>query len=101
LLAGFRELERLHPPEPHWYLAFAGVDPARQGKGIGDALLQPVLAEADRAGLLCYLETPFPRTHAFYQRLGFKTSSTVRPFLGARPLDIMIREPRPLTAQTE
>jgi ribosomal protein S18 acetylase RimI-like enzyme len=95
LFAGFRELERHHPPEPHWYLAFAGVHPARQGAGIGDALLQPAVAEADRAGVLCYLETPFPRTHAFYQRLGFEIASTSRPFPSARPLDIMIRKPRP------
>jgi hypothetical protein len=68
---------------------------SRQGAGIGDALLQPAVAEADRAGVLCYLETPFPRTHAFYQRLGFEIASTSRPFPSARPLDIMIRKPRP------
>jgi ribosomal protein S18 acetylase RimI-like enzyme len=101
LFAGFRELERLHPSEEHWYLAFAGVDPSRQGEGIGDSLLRPVLAQADRDGVFCYLETPFPRTHAFYRRLGFEIISTEQPFVDARPLDIMIREPRPLDAQTQ
>ena len=101
LFAGFRELERLHPAEPHWYLAFAGVDPSRRGEGIGASLLQPVLAQADRDGVPCYLETPFPRTRVFYRRLGFEIISTERPFVDARPLDIMTRKPRPLDAQTE
>lgn len=101
LFAGFRELERLHPAEAHWHLAFAGVDPLRQGEGIGASLLQPVIARADRDGVLCYLETPFPRTRAFYRRLGFEIISTQRPFVDARPLDIMTRKPRPLDAQTE
>jgi ribosomal protein S18 acetylase RimI-like enzyme len=47
LLAGFRSMERLRPPQPHWYLAFAAVEPALQGQGIGDALLRPVLQQAD------------------------------------------------------
>jgi GNAT superfamily N-acetyltransferase len=101
LLDGLGRLEQLHPSEPHWYLAFTGVDPARHGTGIGAALLQPVLAQADHDGLLCCLETPFPRTHAFYRRLGFELTSTVRPFEDARPLDIMIRKPRAADAQTE
>jgi GNAT superfamily N-acetyltransferase len=101
LLEGLGRLEQLHPTEPHWYLAFTGVDPARRGRGIGAALLQPVLAQADHDGLLCCLETPFPRTHAFYRRLGFELKSSVRPFEDARPLDIMIRKPRPTDAQTE
>jgi GNAT superfamily N-acetyltransferase len=101
LLEGLGRLEQLHPTEPHWYLAFTGVDPARHRRGIGAALLQPVLAQADHDGLVCCLETPFPETHAFYRRLGFELISSVRPFEEARPLDIMIRKPRPTDAQTE
>ena len=32
----------------HWYLVELGVEPARQGDGVGGALLQPVLARADQ-----------------------------------------------------
>ena len=101
LLEGLGRLEQLHPTEPHWYLAFTGVDPACHRRGIGTALLQPVLAQADHDGLLCCLDTPFPRTRAFYRRLGFELKSSVRPFEDARPLDIMIRKPRATDAQTE
>ncbi len=60
-----------HAPEAHWYLAALGVTPARQGHGIGTALLQPVLARADAAGLPCYLETGVARNVGFYARQGF------------------------------
>jgi ribosomal protein S18 acetylase RimI-like enzyme len=93
LLAGFRSMERLRPPQPHWYLAFAGVEPALQGHGIGEALLRPVLQQADSDAVPCYLETPFPRTQALYRRLGFEIVSESHPFKDARPLVTMIRKP--------
>jgi ribosomal protein S18 acetylase RimI-like enzyme len=94
LLAGLRSMERLRPPHPHWYLVFAGVEPVFQGRRIGEALFHPVLEKADSDGVLCYLETPFPRTHALYRRLGFEVVSESRPFPDARPLWRMIRIPQ-------
>lgn len=38
------QMGRYHPEEPHWYLPFIGVDPARQGHGHGSALLRHALA---------------------------------------------------------
>jgi ribosomal protein S18 acetylase RimI-like enzyme len=93
LLAGFRRMDRLRPPQPNWYLAFAGVEPALQGHGIGEALLRPVLQLADSDAVPCYLETPFPRTQALYRRLGFEIVSESHPFKDARPLVTMIRKP--------
>jgi len=58
-------------PTPHWYLSALGVEPERQGEGIGSALLAPVLAEADAAGLACYLETAVGRNVLLYERHGF------------------------------
>jgi GNAT superfamily N-acetyltransferase len=83
LFRGFAALEHCHPGEPHWYLAFVGVEPALQSRGIGQALLAPMLKLADETSTLCYLETPFPRTHAFYARLGFVRHAEHRPFIGA------------------
>jgi GNAT superfamily N-acetyltransferase len=94
LFDGFAELEPLHPPVPHWYLMFVGVNPGGQGQGLGSRLLTPVLELADATGTLSYLETPFPRTHPFYQRLGFEIASEGHPFPGAPPLWTMIRKPR-------
>lgn len=68
-------LDALHPryaPEPHWYLAMLGVDPAWQRQGIGEALMQPVVAAADRDGLSCYLEAPTAGNARYYERRGFQ-----------------------------
>ena len=93
LFGGFANLARLHPSVPHWYLMFVGIDVGLQGRGIGSRLLAPVLQRADAARTLCYLETPFRRTHVFYQRLGFEVASESHPFPGAPPLWTMIRPP--------
>ena len=68
-------LEHLHkrdvPPE-HWYLFVLGVEPERQGQGVGGRLIQPVLERADRDGLPCYLETAKERNVTFYGKHGFE-----------------------------
>ena len=46
----FAELRQRDAPEPHWYLWVLGVDPPRQGQGVGGALLQPVPARAGGEG---------------------------------------------------
>ena len=83
LFDGFAALERFHPSDPHWYLAFVGIEPTIQSRGIGRALLAPVLKIADQTNTLCYLETPFPRTHEFYARLGFVRHAEHHSFIGA------------------
>ena len=60
-----------HAPGPHHYLAALGVEPQRQGEGIGSALLFPALAMADASGLPCYLETATGRNVLLYERHGF------------------------------
>src|SRR5436305_13784425 len=45
------ELDSRAPREPHWHLSLLGVEPDRQGAGIGSALLQPVLERCDRGRL--------------------------------------------------
>lgn len=72
----FSYLSRAHQQTvqgPHWYLALLGVSPSCQGKGLGGVLLAPVLQQADRDGIPCYLETFKPSTPPFYQRHGFRT----------------------------
>jgi GNAT superfamily N-acetyltransferase len=94
LYRGFAAIKELHPAKPHWYLAFVGVDPAFQSGGVGRKLTAPVLKIADREGTLCYLETPFPRTHAFYGRQGFELGLATHPFKGAPELWTMVRAPK-------
>lgn len=94
LFAGFAAMEHFHPAAPHWYLAFVGIEPMVQSHGIGRALLAPALEIADQTQTLCYLETPFPRTHRFYERLGFVRQRELNPFFGAPQGAItFLREP--------
>ena len=63
---------RAHAPTPHWYLSALGVDPERQGQGVGTALLRLVLDRADAVGRPAYLETATGRNVLLYERHGFE-----------------------------
>jgi GNAT superfamily N-acetyltransferase len=71
-LGYYEQLHKRGVPGHHWYLPTLGVDPPRQGRGIGSALIQPVLGRADAEGLPCYLETEKERNLPFYRRHGFE-----------------------------
>jgi GNAT superfamily N-acetyltransferase len=58
-------------PGPHWYLSLLGVEPDRQGHGIGAALMEAILTRATADGRPCYLETVAQQNLKFYQRRGF------------------------------
>ncbi|HEY6608142.1 MAG TPA: GNAT family N-acetyltransferase [Candidatus Limnocylindria bacterium] len=70
-IAALEERRRHHAPRPHYYLSALGVDPDRQGEGIGTALMAPVLERADAAGVEAYLETATARNVLLYERAGF------------------------------
>lgn len=72
------QMGRYHPQEPHWYLPLMGVDPLRQGEGIGSALLQVSLAACDRDGLPAYLESTHPKNVPLYERHGFELLGTIQ-----------------------
>lgn len=81
-----------HVPGPHFYLSALGVDAARQGQGIGSALVQPVLERADADGTPAYLETAVARNVLLYERLGFDVveevtlpATDIRGWLMLRP----------------
>jgi GNAT superfamily N-acetyltransferase len=74
-LGYYERLHKRHVPGRHWYLATLGVDPARQGQGIGSALILPVLERADAEGLPCYLETERERNLLFYRKHHFEVAS--------------------------
>ncbi len=89
-------MENLHErdaPLRHWYLAALGVDPSRQGHGVGGKLIEPVLARADAEGLPCYLESANPRNLGFYGRHGFEVVTEGHLPSGGPPLWTMKREP--------
>lgn len=76
---GLLGLERAHPfKPPHWYLATLGTDPAAQGRGLGTAVLEPVLSQCDQDGVAAYLESSKARNVDYYARFGFRTTATLR-----------------------
>jgi len=92
----FSVLEQMgaaHPKEPHWHLAFIGVDPAHQGKGIGGTLLGQTLARIDEQHVHAYLESSNPANVPLYERHGFEVIREIR--VGEFPPVIpMVRLPR-------
>lgn len=60
------------PVSPVWFLAIAGVDPGRQGQGLGSAVIAPGLAAADEERSPAFLETQDPANVSFYESLGFE-----------------------------
>ena len=65
-------MERARPLEPHWYLAVIGTDPRHQRRGVGSALLAPVLARCDAERTPAYLESSKRANIPFYERHGFR-----------------------------
>lgn len=93
VLRGLSLVENRHPKTPrHFYLPTLGTDPARQGEGIGSALMAPVLAMCDSEGVGAYLESSKERNIAFYARHGFRVTEEVRMPKGP-PVWLMWRDP--------
>ncbi|MFI5297591.1 MAG: GNAT family N-acetyltransferase [Polyangiales bacterium] len=86
------EVERVHPREPHYYLRLLGCDPAMQGKGLGAALVAPMMARLDAEKMPAYLESSNDKNLTFYRRHGFETMSTLQTSLGVN-VTRMWREP--------
>jgi ribosomal protein S18 acetylase RimI-like enzyme len=70
-----------------WDLWWIGVDPARHGQGVGDALLSFVESEVrSRGGRMLLIETsslpPTARARRFYEKRGYATCGRVPDFYG-------------------
>ena len=87
-------MEQHHPSEPHMYLFTIGTLKAARGKGLGKALLAPVLTACDRDGVACYLENSNPDNHGFYRAHGFETREHFQVGDGSPQLEAMWREPK-------
>lgn len=89
----FEQMGAFHPAELHWYLPMIGVDPARQGAGIGSALMTEALKAVDRDGSVAYLESSNPANVPLYQRHGFEVIGEIQS--GSSPvLRPMLRKAR-------
>jgi GNAT superfamily N-acetyltransferase len=94
-MATLRAIETRHPTEPHWYLGILGTEPAEQGKGIGGALMAPVLERCDTEGLPAYLESSKERNVPYYERYGFRVTGEVDLPKGGPRVWAMWRDAQP------
>ena len=85
--------ERAHPAGRHWYLVVLGVRPEAQGRGIGTAVLEPVLHQADSEGVDCHLETSDRANVAYYERFGFSVVDDALPLVPGGPTHVAMRRP--------
>ena len=78
MLGGLERMEKRHPQDrSHWYLFILGTEQAAQGRGLGSALLDQVLARVDADGMPAYLESSNERNLALYGRHGFEVTGEV------------------------
>jgi ribosomal protein S18 acetylase RimI-like enzyme len=89
-----RKMSESHPKEPHWYLPMIGVDPMRQGRGIGGTLMRYALERCDEEQLPAYLESSNPKNITLYQRCGFEVIGLIQAG-SSPPMFPMLRRPRP------
>lgn len=77
----FELLERTaerHPTDPHWYLFLLGTRPGHRSRGLGSALMRPVLERCDASGMPAYLEATSERGRELYRRHGFDVVDEIR-----------------------
>jgi len=93
--AAIRELHVRNISGPHWYLLLLGVNPPRQGTGLGGLLLKELLARADRDKLPIYLDTFKRENLSFYQKYGFEVKQQLSIDGGKAMAWAMVRQPKP------
>jgi GNAT superfamily N-acetyltransferase len=86
-------IESDHPHDEHYYLQVVGVATAWQGKGLGSALMRPVLERCDREGTPAYLEASSERNRDLYLRHGFEVTGELSCPDDGPPLWQMWRKP--------
>jgi ribosomal protein S18 acetylase RimI-like enzyme len=86
-------LERAHPDEAHWFLQIIGVHPDAQRRGLGRALIQPMLDRLDETGEPAYLESSKPENVPYYRRFGFEVIDELRPGGDGPAIPLMWRAP--------
>jgi ribosomal protein S18 acetylase RimI-like enzyme len=94
LLSALNAAETDHPTRPHYYLPMLGVEPESQGRGMGSALMYPVLSRCDAEGIPAFLESSTPRNRALYERHGFEVTGQFKLGRGSEVFSRMWREPR-------
>ncbi|MHB1137767.1 MAG: GNAT family N-acetyltransferase [Microthrixaceae bacterium] len=85
-LGALPAMERGHPTEPHWYLEILAARSDLRGRGVGSALIAPMIERCDADGLPAYLESSKYENLAFYHRFGFEVTEEVVIAHGCPPM---------------
>jgi len=88
-------LEKHHPKESHYYLFALGVRASARGRGIGSALLEHMLAKADRRGVGAYVESSNQRNLTLYEHHGFEVQHKITLPRNGPKLWLLYRRPHP------
>jgi ribosomal protein S18 acetylase RimI-like enzyme len=65
----------MQPKEPMYYLWFIGVEPEKQGSGIGTKFFTEILDHSKNLNRPIYLETSTLRNIPWYKQFGFEIYS--------------------------
>jgi GNAT superfamily N-acetyltransferase len=82
------------PTTPHYYLGAVGTRRDHRRRGVGRALLAPVIDRAAATGFDVFLETSAVENLEFYEQLGFVTASESTVPGGGPPVWVMRRDHR-------
>ena len=66
-----RQMEALHPTDPHWHLLFLAVHPDRWSQGLGSALMNVTHTDLDAKRIPAYLEATSEQNQRLYHRHGY------------------------------
>ncbi len=88
-------LAERHPAAFHHHLAFLGVSPTQQNKGVGSELLQHHHTLLDHAGIPAYLQASTARSRDLYLRHGYEAGQPFHLPDDGPPLWPMWRHPTP------
>lgn len=80
------------PTDRHWHFGPIGIDPDRQGDGIGRALMDRFCTVVDAVPSPAFLETDKPENVYFYERFGFEVIKRAQT-IGTTTY-FMVRPPR-------
>jgi ribosomal protein S18 acetylase RimI-like enzyme len=87
-------MKRVHPEEPHWYLAVIGSDPTVRGQGFGQVLMRSRLDRCDAEYCPAYLESTKLENVPYYERFGFTVTREIVLPDGGPTMWAMWRAPR-------
>jgi GNAT superfamily N-acetyltransferase len=83
------------PEEPHWWLHAVGTRPANRHRGLGAAVLQPVLERCDADGVPAAATVYTSTVVRWLQRFGFAVTHSTRTAVDHElPIWTLVRQPR-------